>query len=79
MMFFPAAGITPYGLGGLYFMSGGGLSTFNLKLGGGAEFKLAGYKMAPFVEATIDILSTSINSHSHSTNVITIKGGIRIK
>ncbi|OYD14158.1 hypothetical protein CH333_08870 [candidate division WOR-3 bacterium JGI_Cruoil_03_44_89] len=79
MMFLPGAGITPYGLSGLYFMSGGGLSTFNLKLGGGAEFKLTGSKMAPFVEATIDILSTSINSHSHSTNVITIKGGIRMR
>lgn len=77
MMFFRTPGITPYGIGGFHFLSGGGYSSFNLRLGGGAEFKLTGSPIKPFAEATIDIISISIGGSSSSTNVFTIKGGIR--
>jgi hypothetical protein len=78
MMFFPQQTFNPYGLAGLNLTTGGGTTYFGLRAGAGVEFKFNEARFFPFVEANLDLASHS-NGTSSTDNVITIKGGIRVK
>ncbi|MBS4015160.1 MAG: hypothetical protein KGZ86_01805 [Candidatus Latescibacteria bacterium] len=78
MMFFNAEQTIPYALAGLLFSTGGGWTQTNFRIGGGAEFLLSqDAHMRPFVELLIDI--NHQNPGAITNNVISAKGGIRIK
>jgi hypothetical protein len=78
MMFFNAEKTIPYALAGLLFSTGGGWTQTDFRIGGGAEFVLGEEShMRPFVELLIDI--NHQNPGAITNNVISAKGGIRIK
>jgi hypothetical protein len=79
MIFFPQQTFNPYGLAGVKLITGHGLTTFDLRAGAGVEFKFNEARFYPFVEGDLDLYSWSSGGLSGSDNVITIKGGIRIK
>ncbi|MCD6192918.1 MAG: hypothetical protein J7L26_05540 [Candidatus Aminicenantes bacterium] len=76
--FFSGGSFQPYGLGGFTLVSGGGVSTANLKVGGGLEFsRLLKGKMRPFVEGSFSLYSISSGGSSSSSNQFTIGAGVR--
>jgi len=79
MMFFPSQTFNPYGLAGINLSTGGGLTSFYLRAGAGIEFKLNEARFFPFVEADLGLASVSAGGISTTDNVITLKGGIRIR
>ncbi len=79
MMFFPSQTFNPYGLAGINLLTGGGTTDFYLRAGAGVEFKFNEARFFPFVEADLDLQSISTGGSSSSDNVITIKGGIRVR
>jgi hypothetical protein len=79
MLFFPSPTFNPYGLAGINLTTGGGVTFFNLRAGAGVEFKFNEARVYPFVEADLDLQSTSAGGVSNTDNVITLKGGIRFK
>lgn len=79
MLFFPSNTFNPYGLAGVNLTTGGGATYFNLRAGAGVEFKFNEARFYPFVEGDLDLYSWSSGGVSTTHNVITLKGGIRIK
>jgi len=79
MLFFPSPTFNPYGLAGINLTTGSGVTYFNLRAGAGVEFKFNEARVYPFVEADLDLQSLSGGGVSTTHNVITLKGGIRIK
>jgi hypothetical protein len=79
MMFFNSQKTIPYALAGLSLTTGGGHTTTNFRAGGGVEYMLGeDASMRPFAELTIDINNVS-NATSSTSNVISLKGGLRLK
>lgn len=79
MMFFESQTFNPYGLAGINLTTGGGSTIFDARIGGGVEFKLNQARFHPFVEAILDLYSISYGGTSNSDNIITLKGGIRLR
>lgn len=78
MYFFkPIDRYTPYGFGGVNILSGGGISSTNFRFGGGAEMSSQKFIVKIFGEASLDILSTSVEGASGSNTSFTIRAGVR--
>ncbi|MCS7257838.1 MAG: hypothetical protein NZ601_00480 [candidate division WOR-3 bacterium] len=79
LLFFPQETFNPYAIAGLKFSTATNLTDLNLRIGAGVEFKLNQAKLFPYVEGVLELYTQNISGNTGTDNIVTAKGGIRIK